>query len=401
MKKMRTIILVAALCGLSGCATTNKDPLEGINRGIYKFNDVADRYAMKPVAKAYKAVAPTPVRTGISNFFSNLGTLTTVVNDLLQLKFAQAFSDAGRFVINTTFGLAGFVDVASMDKIEKHNEDFGQTLGYWGVGSGAYLVLPILGPSSVRDAGGLVVDTITSDPITYLHNIGEVRTYNQFRAVQLLDKRTQLLDATDLVDNASIDPYAFMRDAYLQRRASQVQDGLVPQELLQDEFQPADDEPATPADKQSATPVDIQQSAVEPSAPAEIITTDAVVTAPAEVSANDVTAVLADQASGQVPMQPVQAEATPADMHVETQPQIEQQVSLESHVNAQALPPLQAPETEAVDATVSAVENTPSQDAQPVSNATSQPEAVMGQTEETPTQMSAVDLTLQALEADK
>jgi phospholipid-binding lipoprotein MlaA len=130
MKKLRAIVLIAVLSGVSGCATTNKDPLEGINRGIYKFNDVADRYAMKPVAKAYKAVAPTPVRTGISNFFSNLGTLTTIVNDLLQLKFAQAFTDAGRFVINSTFGIAGFIDVASMDNLPKHQEDFGQTLGY-------------------------------------------------------------------------------------------------------------------------------------------------------------------------------------------------------------------------------------------------------------------------------
>lgn len=243
MKKISTLLVIAAFVSLSGCASTSKDPLEGINRGIYKFNDVADRYAMKPVAKAYKAVTPSPVRTGISNFFSNLGTLTTVVNDLLQLKFAQAFTDAGRFVINSTFGLAGFVDVASMDKIEKHNEDFGQTLGYWGVGSGPYLVLPILGPSSVRDFSGLVFDTATSDPITYLHNIGEIRTHNQVRLAQLVDKRTQLLDATDLVDNASIDPYAFMRDAYLQRRASLVQDGLVPKELIQDDFEPADVEP--------------------------------------------------------------------------------------------------------------------------------------------------------------
>lgn len=254
MKKIKAMTMVLVMCGLTGCATTNKDPLEGINRGIYKFNDVADRYAMQPVAKAYKAVAPSPMRTGISNFFSNLGTLTTVVNDLLQLKFAQAFTDAGRFVINSTFGLAGFIDVASMDKIEKHNEDFGQTLGHWGIGPGAYLVLPILGPSTVRDAGGLVVDVSTSDPITYLHNIGEVRTYNQVRAVQLLDRRTQLLDATDLVDNASIDPYAFMRDAYLQRRASMVQDGLVPKELLQDDFEPADDEQADqPAQSQDNT----------------------------------------------------------------------------------------------------------------------------------------------------
>ena len=245
MKKLTAVVLIAMMCTVSGCATTNRDPLEGINRGIYKFNDVADRYAMKPVAKAYKAVAPEPVRTGISNFFSNLGTLTTIVNDLLQLKFAQAFTDAGRFVINSTFGIAGFIDVAGKDNIAKHNEDFGQTLGYWGVGSGAYLVLPILGPSTVRDVTGLAFDTVTSDPVTYLHNTGQIRAHNQVRLVQFLDKRTQLLDAKDLVDDASIDPYAFMRDAYLQRRASQVQDGLVPAELLQDDdFEPEDDEPA-------------------------------------------------------------------------------------------------------------------------------------------------------------
>lgn len=297
MKTLRAIVLTAVLVSVSGCATTNKDPLEGINRGIYKFNDVADRYAMQPVAKAYKAVAPSPVRTGISNFFSNLGTLTTVVNDLLQLKFAQAFSDAGRFVINTTFGIAGFVDVASMDKVPKHQEDFGQTLGYWGVGSGAYLVLPILGPSTVRDAGGLVVDTVSSDPIQYLHNIGEIRTYNQVRAAQLVDKRTQLLDATDLVDNASIDPYAFMRDAYLQRRASLIQDGLVPKDLLQDEFEPADEdapEQATPAPLTSHSEQTLPEATVvEPTAqhveaPAQADMPLVVTEAPEEVSVANV-----------------------------------------------------------------------------------------------------------------
>jgi len=277
MKTLRAIVLTAVLVNVSGCATTNKDPLEGINRGIYKFNDVADRYAMKPVAKAYKAVAPTPVRTGISNFFSNLGTLTTVVNDLLQLKFAQAFTDAGRFVINSTFGIAGFIDVASMDKIEKHQEDFGQTLGYWGVGSGAYLVLPIIGPSTVRDASGLFIDTVTSDPITYLHNTGQIRAHNQVRAVQLLDKRTQLLDATDLVDNASIDPYAFMRDAYLQRRASLIQDGLVPKELLQDEFEPADEDVPNHSEQ---TPATTDAVLLQSAAPIETAPVEAVENAP-------------------------------------------------------------------------------------------------------------------------
>jgi len=222
---------------LTGCASqANKDPLESVNRGIYKFNDVADKAVLKPVATAYKTVAPTPVRIGVNNFFSNLGTITNVFNNLLQFKFANAFSEAGRFVINTTFGIAGFIDVAGMDKVPVHKEDFGQTLGYWGVGPGAYLVLPIAGPSSVRDATGWFVDLSTTDPITYTHNIGQVRLHNQLRAAQFIDKRTELLDAKDLVDDASLDPYAFMRDAYLQRRASLVQDGLVPTDLIKDEF---------------------------------------------------------------------------------------------------------------------------------------------------------------------
>ena len=229
---------------ISGCATTNNnnDPLEGVNRGIYKFNDVADKAVIKPVAKAYKAVTPSPIRKGFNNFFNNLGSLTTVINDLLQFKFAHAFTDAGRFVINTTFGLAGFIDVASMDNIPNRKEDFGQTLGYWGVGNGAYLVLPILGPSTLRDATGFAIDTATSDPITYTHNIGEIRLHNQIRAAQLVDKRTQLLDAGDLVDNASLDPYSFVREAYLQRRASQVADGVVNTKTLEDGFEPADED---------------------------------------------------------------------------------------------------------------------------------------------------------------
>ena len=239
----KTTVAIASLLALtllSACATqTNKDPLEGMNRGIYKFNDVADKALIKPVATVYKTITPSPVRTGFNNFFSNLGSITTVLNDLFQFKFTNAFTDAGRFVINSTFGIAGFIDVAGMDNIEKHKEDFGQTLGYWGVGSGPYLVLPILGPSSVRDTTGLLFDTATSDPITYTHNIGEVRLHNQLRLAQLIDKRTELLTATDLIDEASLDPYAYMRDAYLQRRASLVQDGLVPDEFIKDDSEEA------------------------------------------------------------------------------------------------------------------------------------------------------------------
>jgi phospholipid-binding lipoprotein MlaA len=244
--KLTTFILTCLLALMAtGCATqANKDPLEGMNRGIYKFNDVADRYAIKPVASAYKAVAPTPVRKGFNNFFNNLGSITTVLNDLLQLKFANAFTDAGRFVINTTFGVAGFIDVAGMDKIPNHKEDFGQTLGYWGIKDSAYLVLPLLGSSTVRDTGGLVFDTVTTDPITYTHNIGQVRLHNQLRAAQLIDKRTELLDAKDIVDDASLDPYAFTRDAYLQRRANLIADGAESDKPASDGFEPADEEPA-------------------------------------------------------------------------------------------------------------------------------------------------------------
>lgn len=314
MKKLRAIVLIAVLASVSGCATTNKDPLEGVNRGIYKFNDVADRYAIKPVAKAYKAVAPSPVRTGISNFFSNLGTLTTIVNDLLQLKFAHAFTDAGRFVINTTFGLAGFIDVASMDKIEKHQEDFGQTLGYWGVGSGPYLVLPIIGPSTVRDASGLFIDTVTSDPITYLHNTGQIRAHNQVRAVQFLDKRTQLLDATDLVDNASIDPYAFMRDAFLQRRASMIQDGLVPQELLQDEFEPADeDKPNHTEQTPAAADALLLQSAVPIEGDEHVLSNTSATTEVVDVN----------QPAQRMPVADAATEVMPETSSSTTQPQVD------------------------------------------------------------------------------
>lgn len=241
IKMITTAMVLLASLFFSGCATqNNKDPLDGMNRGIYKFNDMADKSVIKPVAKAYKTVTPSPVRKGVNNFFSNLGMLTTIVNDLLQLKFSHAFTDTGRFVINSTFGVLGVFDLASMDGIEHRREDFGQTLGHWGIGTGPYLVLPFLGASNVRDFAGLVVDTATTDPITYTHNIGEIRLHNQIRTAQFINLRTELLVAGDLVNEASLDPYAFVRDAYLQRRASLVQDGIVPDNLIENEFNETD-----------------------------------------------------------------------------------------------------------------------------------------------------------------
>lgn len=235
--RIRSLIILFSLILLTGCATqANKDPLEGYNRAVYKFNDVADKAVFKPVATVYTKVAPSPIRKGISNFFSNLGTIKTILNDLLQFKFAQAFQDSGRFIINSTFGIAGLIDVASMDGIPKHNEDFGQTLGYWGVPSGPYLVMPFLGPSNPRDLAGFTFDTVTTDPATYIHNKGDIRASNQWRMMYFLSARSELLNASDLIDQASLDPYAFMRDAYMQRREAMINDQTPGQAVDDDEF---------------------------------------------------------------------------------------------------------------------------------------------------------------------
>ena len=226
IKKIKLVLAVVALSMLSACASqANKDPLEGLNRGVYKFNDVADKAVAKPVAKAYKYITPTPIRIGISNFFANLSNFGSVFNNLLQFKFSNAASEAGRFVINTTAGLGGFINVAAMDNIPVYKEDFGQTLGHWGLGQGAYLVLPILGPSTVRDTTGFIVDTIAFDLTTYQHNAGRIATSNTLRGMNLINTRTNLLEASDILDEAALDPYAFMRDAYLQRRENQLVDG--------------------------------------------------------------------------------------------------------------------------------------------------------------------------------
>lgn len=237
-----TIISILLALTLTGCASQgNRDPLEGLNRGVYKFNDTADKAVIKPIAGAYKAVLPSPVRSGVNNFFTNLNTFVSVINDLLQFKFDKAVEGAGRFVINSTFGIAGVLDLASKDGIELRNEDFGQTLAYWGVGDGAYLVLPFLGPSTLRDTGGFVVDTLAFDPITYLD---DPRTRNSLRGLKYLDKRSQLLPGSDLLDDAALDPYAFMREAYLQRRESQIADGAAVQSHSDEEDGFYDIEPA-------------------------------------------------------------------------------------------------------------------------------------------------------------
>ena len=221
------------------------DPLEGFNRAMFTFNDKMDRYILKPVAKGYRAVTPKPVRRGISNFFSNLREPMAILNNLLQGKPADAVSDLSRFVFNTTFGIFGLFDVASKMGMPKHNEDFGQTLAVWGVGDGAYLVLPFLGPSNLRDGPALVVDWETYPP----NHMEERSTRDKLMLVETVDKRAQLLDTSDILDQAAgQDPYIFVRETFRQLRRNQIYDGNPPQ-VEPPAFLFEDDSPAPDAQK--------------------------------------------------------------------------------------------------------------------------------------------------------
>jgi phospholipid-binding lipoprotein MlaA len=195
--------------------------MEGYNRSIYSFNEVVDDYVGKPVAKGYLFVMPEMGVKGVNNFFNNIRDCITVVNDILQMKFNHAAHDAGRVITNTTVGLLGFIDVHSMNGGERRKEDFGQTLAHYGWENSAYFVLPIFGPSTVRDSGGLLVDSLFFDPISY---INDVRFRNAIRIVQFIDARAELLNATSILDEAALDPYAFQRDAYLQYRERLIND---------------------------------------------------------------------------------------------------------------------------------------------------------------------------------
>lgn len=222
--------MVLSLVLLTGCATgpnaNPRDPLEPFNRGVYHLNDAVDRAVLKPVATVYRDVLPSPIRTGVNNFFSNLQDAWSVVNSALQLKGEAAANNLVRFGVNTFLGLGGVLDIASEMRIERHTEDFGQTLGYWGVGAGPYLVLPLLGPSTVRDTAALPVDAQGN----LVSGISDVATRNSATVLNLLDRRARLLDATQLLDQVALDPYTFTRDAHLQRRRNSVHDGNPPDE---------------------------------------------------------------------------------------------------------------------------------------------------------------------------
>jgi phospholipid-binding lipoprotein MlaA len=232
----RLALAVMIATALSACVTlppnsqrSPQDPWESWNRGVYKFNDTLDRAVAKPVAKTYVKVVPEPIRIGVSNFFANLETPTVMINDALQGKFLAAANDLGRFALNTTLGLGGILDPATPAGLALNNEDFGQTLGKWGVHPGPFIEIPILGPSDLRDGSGRLVDTYTN-PRQYIKN--NWIKYGLYLP-DFVDRRAALLSLDETLKN-TFDPYAFVRDAYLQRRAYLVSDGKVSDEPLLD-----------------------------------------------------------------------------------------------------------------------------------------------------------------------
>ncbi|WP_321789673.1 VacJ family lipoprotein [Burkholderia pyrrocinia] len=220
MNKVRIMAAtVAASAMLTGCATgpnrNPDDPLEPMNRTMYKINDTVDSNIAVPIAKGYQKITPTPVRTAISNFFSNLGDLGNMANNLLQLRITDATQDLMRVAMNSLFGVAGLIDIATPAGLPKHHQDFGLTLARWGVPSGPYLVLPVFGPSTIRDGVGRAVD-VRFNLLNYI----EPAARNPMYIGQFISARSDLLGATDLLKQAALDPYSFVRDAYLQQRKS-------------------------------------------------------------------------------------------------------------------------------------------------------------------------------------
>ena len=218
---------MGAVFTLNGCATTGADtdpldPMESFNRGVYDFNKGVDTALLKPIAQGYQAVTPDFLNRAITNFFNNLGDVRNAVNNTLQFKLTAAAEDFGRLAVNSTLGVAGLIDLASGFGIERHDEDFGQTLGHWGVETGPYLVLPFFGPSNFRDAGGLAVDAVFIDPVTQIghHNTLEY----SLLAARVVDRRADLLGAQAILSAAAWDEYSFVRDSYLQRRTALVQE---------------------------------------------------------------------------------------------------------------------------------------------------------------------------------
>lgn len=228
-RTLRNGILIAwSAAMLTGCATSGnpKDPIEGFNRAMFAFNEGLDAAIIKPVATGYDVVLPDPVQTGVTNFFGNIADFFIGINNLLQGKVGDGVGDFGRVAINSTIGLLGVLDVATELGIEKHNEDFGQTFGRWGIGNGAYVVLPVFGPRTVRDTVGLVLD-VKADPVV---QVDHIPTRNSLAVLRLINDRAGLLSADKVIEEAALDKYSYMRGAYLQRRRNLIYDGNAPRE---------------------------------------------------------------------------------------------------------------------------------------------------------------------------
>jgi phospholipid-binding lipoprotein MlaA len=217
-------LFAALTCSIAVADENPNDPYEGFNRPMFAVNEVIDKYAAKPVAQVYDNVVPLPVKAGVGNFFGNAGDLWISVNSALQGKFADAGVDLGRLLINSTVGILGLFDVASELGLEKHDEDFGQTLAVWGVGSGGYLYWPVIGSSNLRDTAGFAIGTY-ADPAMYVR---PVSVRNSMAALRFVDIRAGLLPSDKVVEEAALDKYAYIRDAYLQRRRNQIFDGRPP-----------------------------------------------------------------------------------------------------------------------------------------------------------------------------
>ncbi|GAA4324935.1 VacJ family lipoprotein [Pigmentiphaga soli] len=242
---------------LSGCAATQgqggdpRDPLEGFNRGVYKFNDTVDRHVLKPVAQGYVDVVPQPVRSCVSNVFSNLDDVWSAANSFLQNRAPDGINTVLRVLFNSTVGVFGCFDVASANNAPRIHADFGQTLGVWGLGPGPYLVLPLLGPSTIRDASGTAVD-FYADPVSIGNLVDDVPVRNSLYGLRAVDTRAKLLQVGNLLNDVALDPYTFTRDAYLQRRDSLVRgarpgnggDEALPDYSLPDYDDPDDAKPA-------------------------------------------------------------------------------------------------------------------------------------------------------------
>ncbi len=226
--------MLMVICGCASTGTNQADPWEGWNRKVYSFNKALDKSVSKPLTKGYKAITPDFVETGVSNVFSNIGDIPNFINNLLQGKAGDSLSDLARFIVNSTLGIVGLWDPASNMGLAKHDEDFGQTLATWGVGEGPYVMLPILGPSTLRGSIGLPVDA-KIDPLSYVDHIP---TRNQLKILELIDKRSALLEFEDQLESAT-DEYGFVRDIYLQNRRYKVFDGNLP---FEDDFECEDDE---------------------------------------------------------------------------------------------------------------------------------------------------------------